>query len=124
MAVMRGRQARKGRASPQKGSKRRPTQEQRSGATHAKLILATIECIREQGYTDRGFLFQLWHILRKERIAEHPQYLGKTLPAHEHSRLRQVGIVIATYHCAGVNATAAIEYGTVDVAVRPYPHIG
>jgi AcrR family transcriptional regulator len=51
MAAMRGRQARKGRASPQKGSKRRPTQEQRSGATRAKLIQATIECIREHGYS-------------------------------------------------------------------------
>ena len=48
------------------------------------------ETIKEQGTTEREFVEQIWHLIRKERIAEHPSYLGKTLPEHEHSRLRHL----------------------------------
>jgi len=50
VAVAQRRQAQKKRGAAQKRAKQRPTQEERSTATRAKLIRATIECIRERGY--------------------------------------------------------------------------
>jgi hypothetical protein len=64
------------------------------------------ETIREQNTTEREFIEQIWHLLRKERIAEHPQYLGKSLPKHEHTRLRQIGIVIGK-----VREKTDVKYG-------------
>lgn len=79
------------------------------------------DVIREQRMTEREFIEQLWHILRKERIAVQPQYLGKTLPDHEATRLRQVGIVIAT-----VRKKTIVKYGVetrehVDARLKPDP---
>jgi len=62
--------------------------------------------IKDRGTTESEFVEQMWHILRKERIAGHPKYLGRLLPADEKSRLNQIGIVIAT-----VRKGAKIEYG-------------
>ncbi|MDJ0522649.1 MAG: hypothetical protein QNJ90_11330 [Planctomycetota bacterium] len=67
--------------------------------------------IQDRGTTEREFVEQMWHIIRKERIAAHPKYLGKTLPKDENARLRQVGIVIAE-----IRKAAKIQYGieTID----------
>ncbi len=64
------------------------------------------DAIKEQRTTKREFIEQMWHILRKDRVAAHPKYLGKQLPKDENSRLRQVGIVIAQ-----VRVKAKIDYG-------------
>ena len=67
--------------------------------------------IQDRNTTESEFVEQMWHILRKERIAGHPKYLGKLLPADEKSRLNQIGIVIAT-----VRKGTKVEYGvrTID----------
>lgn len=67
--------------------------------------------IKDRGTTEREFVEQMWHIIRKERIAGHPKYLGKLLPADEQSRLNQIGIVIAT-----VRKGTKVQYGiqTID----------
>jgi len=54
------------------------------------------DAIKDQGSTQREFIEQMWHILRKERIAAHTKYLGRQLPKDERARLNQIGIVIAS----------------------------
>jgi len=53
-----------------------------------------LEMIKDQGTTRKEFVEQMWHILRKERIAKQPEYLGPRLPKSETARLNQIGIVI------------------------------
>ncbi len=64
------------------------------------------KAMKEEGTTEAEFVAMTWHVIRKERVAEHPQYLGKTLPKHEHTRLRQIGIVVKR-----VRDKTVVEYG-------------
>jgi hypothetical protein len=66
------------------------------------------DTIREQGTSEAEFRVQMRHLLRKERVAEHPRNLGKTLPEDEHKRLQQVGIVITS-----LRKGTTVEYGVV-----------
>ncbi|MDA1194785.1 MAG: hypothetical protein O2894_06340 [Planctomycetota bacterium] len=68
------------------------------------------ETIEEQGTTESEFREQLWHILRKERIAKHPKYLGPNVPANEDARIQQIGIVIAK-----VREHTKVEYGLLTI---------
>lgn len=65
-----------------------------------------LDVIRDQGTSIEEFRLQLRHVLRKDRLAEHPSKLGKTLPADESTRLQQVGIVVNE-----LRKTTRIEYG-------------
>lgn len=78
---------------------------QRSGGTRTLR-----DTITEQGTTLGEFRDQLRHIIRKERIASHPQYLGAKIPANEQAKLQQIGIVIAT-----IRRKTKIEYGVFIV---------
>ena len=64
------------------------------------------DTIKEQGTTPGEFVDQLYHLIRKERIASHPKYLGSKIPANEQAKIQQVGIVIAT-----IRNKTRIEYG-------------
>lgn len=65
-----------------------------------------VDVIREQGSSTEEARARLLHVLRKERVAEHPSHLGKTLPSDDGLRLRQVTFVIDT-----LLRRSQIEYG-------------
>ncbi len=77
------------------------------------------DAIKEQGSTQREFVEQMWHILRKERIAAHVKYLGRQLPKDERARLNQIGIVIAS-----LRLKTDVKYGvpTLDLAQQKKQH--
>ena len=77
------------------------------------------ETIEKEGSTEREFIEQIYHMMRKERIAAHPKYLGKKMPANDTARLQQIGIVIAT-----IRKSAVVRYGvetidTIQQGVKP-----
>ena len=68
------------------------------------------DTITEQGTNPGEFREQLYHLIRKERVASHPKYLGSKIPANEQAKLQQIGIVIAT-----IRKKTRIEYGIVTL---------
>lgn len=71
------------------------------------------DTITEQGTNPGEFREQLLHLIRKDRIASHPKYLGAKIPANEQARIQQVGIVIAT-----IRRKTKVEYGVEIVEHR------
>ena len=68
------------------------------------------DMIRENGTSQQEFRVQMAHILRKERIASHPENLGNLLPKNETARLAQIGIVIKK-----LRERTKVEYGVWTV---------
>jgi hypothetical protein len=75
----------------------------RKNSNHEQTLL---DVIKEQGMGVGEFRAKLAHILRKERIAEHPSNLGQTMPEDQNARLQQVGIVIGK-----LRTRTQVEYG-------------
>jgi hypothetical protein len=69
------------------------------------------QMVKEQSTSEKAFRIQIAHLVRKERIASHPENLGKLLPKNETARLAQIGIVIKQ-----LRDRTKVQYGieTVD----------
>lgn len=70
--------------------------------------------VREQGTTVEEFMTTLRHLMLKEKVAGHQEYLG-LLPKDEGAKLAQIEVVISN-----LLNKAVVEYG-IPTAVQPEP---